>query len=39
MYKFICQDCGKDQYSSWKEKDKEPCVYCKGKVKLEEDDE
>jgi len=36
MYKFICKECGKDQYSSSKEKEKESCIYCNGKVKIEE---
>jgi DNA-directed RNA polymerase subunit RPC12/RpoP len=35
MVKYICEECGKDQYSA-DTKSKSPCIYCGGKVKKEE---
>lgn len=34
MTTYQCADCGKLQYSASTRKDKEPCIYCGGKVEI-----
>jgi DNA-directed RNA polymerase subunit RPC12/RpoP len=36
MTKYICNDCGKDQYTA-DTKSEEPCIYCGGEIEVEED--